>query len=78
MRSRAVVVCREIRTAKIPRIKRAEKQTGKVWPVSTKENMSVYGNTASDELLFVCVGVMYSGEYDVCGVTLSVHPHRAS
>ena len=22
---------------------------------------------------FVCVGVMYSGEYDVCGVTLSVH-----
>jgi hypothetical protein len=27
---------------------------------------------------YVCVGVMYSGEYDVCGVTLSVHPHRAS
>ena len=26
---------------------------------------------------FVCVGVMYSGEY-VCDVTLSVHPHRAS
>jgi hypothetical protein len=26
--------------------------------------------------LFVCVGVMYSGEYDVCGVTLIVHPHR--
>jgi hypothetical protein len=25
-------------------------------------------------ILFVCVGVMYSGEYDVCGVTLSVHP----
>jgi hypothetical protein len=22
---------------------------------------------------FVCVGVMYSDEYDVCGVTLSVH-----
>jgi hypothetical protein len=22
-------------------------------------------------ILFVCVGVMYSGEYDVCGVTLS-------
>ena len=21
---------------------------------------------------------MYSGEYDVCGVTLSVYPHRAS
>ena len=22
----------------------------------------------------MCVGVMYSGEYDVCDVTLSVHP----
>ena len=30
------------------------------------------------KLLFVCVGVMYSGEYDVCDVTLSVHPHLAS
>ena len=29
-------------------------------------------------LLFVCVGVVYSGEYDVCGVTLSAHPHRAT
>jgi hypothetical protein len=29
-------------------------------------------------LFFVCVGVTYSGEYDVCDVTLSVHPHRAS
>jgi hypothetical protein len=27
---------------------------------------------------FVCAGVMYSGEYDVCDVTLCVHPHRAS
>jgi hypothetical protein len=27
---------------------------------------------------FVFVGVMYSGEYGVCDVTLSVHPHRAS
>ena len=26
-------------------------------------------------ILFVCVVVMYSGEYDVCDVTLSVHPH---
>ena len=25
-----------------------------------------------------CVGVMYSGEYDACDVTLSVYPHRAS
>ena len=27
---------------------------------------------------FFCVGVVYSGEYDICDVTLSVHPHRAS
>jgi hypothetical protein len=27
---------------------------------------------------FFCVGVMYSGEYDVRDVTLSVYPHRAS
>ena len=26
----------------------------------------------------VCVGAMYSGEYDACDVTLSVNPHRAS
>ena len=24
------------------------------------------------------VGVVYSGEYDVCDVTLNVYPHRAS
>ena len=28
--------------------------------------------------IFFCVGVMYSGEYDACDVTLSVYPHRAS
>jgi hypothetical protein len=28
--------------------------------------------------IFVCVGVMYSGEYNVCDVTQSVHPHLAS
>ena len=28
-------------------------------------------------ILFVSVGVVYSGEYDVCGVTLSVHPPQA-
>ena len=28
--------------------------------------------------IFFCVGVMHSGEYDVCDVTLSVYPHRAS
>ena len=27
---------------------------------------------------YVCWCYMYSGEYDVCDVTLSVHPHRAS
>ena len=27
---------------------------------------------------FFCVGVVYSGEYEVCDVTLSVYPHRAS
>jgi hypothetical protein len=26
---------------------------------------------------FFCVGVVYSGEYDACDVTLSVYPHRA-
>ena len=29
-------------------------------------------------MLFFCVGVMYSGEYDACDVTLSVYTHRAS
>jgi hypothetical protein len=29
-------------------------------------------------ILCVCVCAMYSGEYDVCDVTLSVYPHRAS
>jgi hypothetical protein len=28
-------------------------------------------------LKIFCVGVMYSGEYDACDVTLSVYPHRA-
>jgi hypothetical protein len=28
--------------------------------------------------MIFCVGVVYSGEYDVCNVTLSVYPHRAS
>ena len=27
---------------------------------------------------FFCVGVVYSGEYDVFDVTLSVYPHRTS
>ena len=28
--------------------------------------------------MFFCVCVVYSDEYDACGVTLSVYPHRAS
>jgi hypothetical protein len=28
--------------------------------------------------MIFCVGVMFSGEYDVCDVTLSVYPHWAS
>ena len=27
-------------------------------------------------IIFFCVGVVYSGEYDVCDVTLSVYPHH--
>jgi hypothetical protein len=27
---------------------------------------------------FFCVGVMYSGEYDACDVTLSAYPRRAT
>ena len=29
-------------------------------------------------MIFFFVGVMYSGEYDACDVSLSVYPHRAS
>ena len=29
-------------------------------------------------MIFFCVGVMHSGEYDACDVTLSVYLHRAS
>ena len=28
--------------------------------------------------MMFCDGAMYSGEYNVCDVTLSVYPHRAS
>jgi hypothetical protein len=33
---------------------------------------------SSNHDIFVCVVVMYSGEYDACGFTLSVYPHRTS
>ena len=29
-------------------------------------------------MIFFCVGVVFSGEYDVGDVTLSVYPHQAS
>ena len=32
----------------------------------------------SSNMIFSVVGVVYSGEYDICDVTLSVYPHRAS
>ena len=38
----------------------------------------VLQGTRCRDLDFFCVGVMYSGEYDVCDVTLSVYPRRAS
>jgi hypothetical protein len=38
----------------------------------------VFSLKQSITMISVCVGAMFSGEYDVCGVTLSVHPHRAS
>jgi hypothetical protein len=28
--------------------------------------------------MIFCVGVVYSGKYDACDVTLSVYPHQAS
>ena len=40
--------------------------------------LNVLSNEKIKKYDFFCVGVMYSGEYDVCDVTLSVHPHRTS
>jgi hypothetical protein len=34
--------------------------------------------TLTSMIFSVNIGVMYSGEYDACDVTLSVYPHRAS
>jgi hypothetical protein len=36
-------------------------------------------NTYKKIIIILCVGVMYSGEYVVCDVTLSacIYPHRA-
>ena len=38
-------------------------------------SISMLSNNNRD---FFCVGVMYSGEYDACDVTLCVYPHRTS
>ena len=38
-------------------------------------NAIVFTKTEYD---FLCVGVVYSGEYDVCDVTPNAYPHRAS
>ena len=48
-------------------------RVGDILELSLVSSISMYSM-----ILFVCVGVMYSGEYDVCGVTLSVHQHRTS
>ena len=37
-------------------------------------SISMYSNNHD----FFCVGVMYSGEYDTCDVTLSEYPQRTS
>ena len=42
---------------------------------TTKKLVKILVNLTNKKR-FVCVGVIYSGEYVVCGVTLSVHPHR--
>ena len=43
---------------------------------TTKANFKVF--IIYLHYFFFCVGVVYSGEYDVCDVTMSVYPHRAS
>ena len=43
--------------------------------VDTYSSTTITGKVDHD---FFCVGVLYSGEYETSGVTLSVYPHRAS
>ena len=48
---------------------------------TAKKDLDLFGDCFNEfdiYILFFCVGVVYSGEYDVCDVTLSVYPHRAS
>ena len=41
--------------------------------------MTYLEDSDNEQLMnFFCVGVMYSGKYDACDVTLSVYPHRVS
>ena len=44
---------------------------GDISELSLVPSISMYSKMA---ILCVCVGVMYSGEYDVCDVTPCVHP----
>jgi hypothetical protein len=39
---------------------------------------AVHSTVIYDFRIICSVVVVYSGEYDVCDVTLSVYPHRAS
>jgi hypothetical protein len=40
--------------------------------------LNAFLTLSSCNMIFVCVGVMFSGEYDVCDVTLSIYLHRTS
>ena len=46
--------------------------------MKTNLNLDFKHQSVSKIEVFFCVGVMYSGEYDVCDVTLSVYTHRVS
>ena len=46
-------------------------------PVNVVQNIERNDFQTYKNMIFFCVGVMYSGEYDACDVTLSVYPHRA-
>ena len=48
------------------------------WTVMMANSGHYMMNMINYILIFFCVGVVYSGEYDVCDVTLSVYPHQES
>jgi hypothetical protein len=46
---------------------------------TSQENVHDFSRVSTRlKWFFFCAGVVYSGEYDVCDVTLSVYPHRTS